>query len=110
MKKLLFLIVLGGAAYGGYYYYQHRSPAKRVCAKLADLCGEKGDRAKGETDLDDMVKKAAATPETMSKLDTCVASAKSCPEATGCMFGTGMNVFGDALNQFMKGMGNSLGK
>src|SRR5215471_13072706 len=101
MKKLLVLLVLGGTAYGGYYWYSHRSAPKRVCARLADLCGEKGEQAKCETDLDDMVKKAAATPETMSKLDQCVASAKSCPEATGCMFGTGMNVFGDALNQFM---------
>jgi hypothetical protein len=108
MKKLFVLLLLGGLGYGAYYWWSHRAPEKRACARLTELCGDKNQAAQCERDMSELAKQAK--PETMSKLDTCLGDAKTCAEGAGCVFGTGVNVFGDALGQFMKGVGGALNK
>ncbi len=104
MKKLLVLIVLAAVGYGAYRWW-HRAPEKRACARLSALCGDKGDADRCERDMAELAKTASA--ENMSKLDSCLGDAKTCAEGAGCVFGTGVNAFGDALNQFMKGVGGA---
>ena len=106
MKKLVMVLVLGEAAYGGYRWYRARAPEKHVCARLAELCGDKSDVDRCEHDFADL--KNNASPETIAKLDQCVADAKSCAEGGGCVVGTGVNVFGDLVKQFGRGMGRAL--
>ncbi len=108
MKKLLALVVLGGVAYGGYWYVKHRTPEKRTCARIVELCGDKGDEAKCEHDLGELAKTASAGA--ITRLDHCIADAQSCPTAAGCLVGTGMSSLGEAFQQFMKGFSNTVGK
>ncbi len=106
MKKLVVLLILGGLAFGAYRLW-FRPVEKRACARMADLCGQKADeQAKCEADFADLKKNAS--PEVMSKLDHCLADAKSCVEGGGCMVGTGLNMAGDLMNQFMKGLGGAM--
>jgi hypothetical protein len=106
MMKALVVIALLGA--GGYFAWSRIArPEKRACAKMSELCGDK-DGARCEKDMDDMRKQLG--DETVKKFDTCVADAKSCPEAAGCLIGAGASGVGDAMNKFLKGVGNGLNK
>jgi hypothetical protein len=108
MKKFLIVAILLGA--GGVFAWKHfmRSEA-RSCAKLADLCGDKAkDMDKCVSDMADLRKQLG--DDVANKFDSCVADAKTCAEGAGCMVGAGMSGVGDAVNQFMKGMGKALNK
>jgi hypothetical protein len=105
MKKLLALLIVGGVAWVAYGRFI-KPPEKRACQRLAELCGDDGDGAgKCVKDIADIGK---MSPEALGKLDSCVAGAKSCVEATGCLFGAGMGAAGGMFNDFMKGVGKSL--
>jgi hypothetical protein len=108
MKKLLaFLIVVG---VGGFLVYRYilTSAPERSCQRLASLCGDKSGGfdscVRGVTELGKTNKGAA------SKFDACVAEAKSCGEGAGCLVGAGFSAAGGVLNDFMKGIGNAIGK
>lgn len=108
MKKFLVVVLLLGV--GGYFAWRHfANPEKRSCAKLADLCGEKSkDIDKCAADMAEMRKSLG--DEATRKFDACVSEAKTCAEGAGCMVGAGASALGDALNNFMKGMGKAAGK
>ena len=108
MKKFLIVVLVLGA--GGVFAYKHFfAPEKRACAKLAELCGDKAkDLDKCASDMADLRKSLG--DDVVKKFDSCVADAKTCPEGAGCMVGAGMSGVGDAVNQFMKGMGKALNK
>jgi hypothetical protein len=108
MKKLLVVAILLGG--GGYYAYgRWFQPERRACAKMAELCGsEKHDVDKCEADMKDM--KKSLGDESARKFDACVADAKSCPEAAGCMLGAAGSGLGDAMNKFIQGVGKGITK
>lgn len=107
MKKLVVVLMLLGA--GGYVAWAHwLKPERRACAKMAELCGDKTNVDKCTNDLGDL-KKSLGT-DVADKFADCTAKATTCPEAAGCLVGAGMKGVGDAMNNFMKGMGNALSK
>ena len=110
MNKLFVLLLLAAAA-GGVYWWKYQRPVeKRVCARLTELCGDdrddKDDRKSCEKDFADMARNSS--PETMHKLDQCLASANSCVEGGGCVVGTGFNAMGDIVKQFGRGVAKAL--
>jgi hypothetical protein len=109
MKKLLVVLLLVGAGSFLVYRYALGSPEKRSCARLAQLCGMKADEEKKcVSDLAEMSQKLGADP--YSKFNSCVADANSCPAGIGCYAGVGMRAIGDAMGQFMDGLGKALQK
>jgi hypothetical protein len=104
MKKLLALLIVGGVAWFAYSRFW-KAPELRSCQRLAELCGDKSDVDKCVKDVADMRK---MSQEAVSKLDRCVGDARSCVEATGCLFGAGMGAAGTMFNDFMKGVGKAL--
>jgi|SRR5579862_3110574 len=105
MKKLLALVVLAAIGFGVYRYVL-RPPQKRVCARLVDLCGAKGDeQSRCESDVVELRKSLSS--EQQDKMDSCVSNAKTCAEAAGCMVGSGFNAAADMFNQFLKGFGGA---
>jgi hypothetical protein len=107
MKKVIALLAVAAIGYGVYHFWLRGTPQKRACQRLAELCGSSNDeQAKCEKDMDDL--KRNANPEVMTRLDTCLAGAKTCAEGGGCAVGAGFSAVGDMVNQFMKGLGGAL--
>jgi hypothetical protein len=105
MKKLLVAVAVLGV--GGYFAWGYiMKPGRSACSKMAELCGEKSDSCTG--DLEDMRKNLGDEP--LRKFDACVAEAKTCPEAAGCLVGAGASGVGDAMGKFLKGVSNGLKK
>lgn len=112
MKKLLaFLVVIG---VGGFLVYRYviTSASERSCQRLASLCGERsGALEQCVRGVDQLGK---ANKEAVSKFESCVGDAKSCQEGAGCMVGAvvgaGVGAAGQVINDFMKGLGNAIGK
>jgi hypothetical protein len=112
MNKLFVLLLLAAAAFGVYWWKYQRPVEKRVCARLEALCGndddgDARDRARCEKDFAELQR--TASPETMKRLDECLADAKSCVEGGGCVVGTGLSVAGDVFQQFGRGVSHALG-
>jgi hypothetical protein len=108
MKKLLIVVVLLGGV-GWLAWAKLLKPEHSACAKMASLCGDKGDStAKCENDLADMKKQLG--DEVGRKFDACIADAKTCPEAAGCLVGAGASGVGDMMNKFMQGLGKGISK
>jgi hypothetical protein len=108
MKKLLaFLVIVGAAGFLVWKFVLAPAP-ERSCERLAALCGTKvtglDGCVRGMTELGKSNKEAAA------KFDSCVGGAKSCLEGTGCLVGAGVSAAGGALSDFVKGIGNAIGK
>jgi hypothetical protein len=84
------------------------SSDQAACTRIADLCstsGEKVDVPQCETKLSDSRKLSGAG--NVDRSETCIAEAKTCAAATGCISG-GIGV--GALGEFLKGVGSSLSK
>jgi hypothetical protein len=108
MKKLLaFLIVVGAAGFLVWKFVLAPAP-QRSCARLAALCGQK--TAALEGCVRGMTELGNSNREAASKFDSCVGKAGSCLEGTGCLVGAGVSAAGGALNDFVKGIGNAIGK
>jgi hypothetical protein len=116
MNKLLVLLVLAVACVGYAAYLRLRPVETRVCARLADLCGDDRDdsavtarrgrdAAHCERDLRKLAK--AAAPDTMSRLDRCVGGARSCLEGSGCVIGSGVRALGDMFEDLQHGVNAS---
>jgi hypothetical protein len=101
MKKLLVVIVLAAAAYA-VYAFVIRPPEKRACARMAELCGLGEQGARQCTEVLDSLKKSH--PESVPKVATCVADAKSCAEAMGCASGAALSIGAGFLKGFVDGL------
>ena len=79
-----------------------------ACARLADLCStsdQKVDSAQCQKQLTDARKMAG--PGNVERSEQCLADAKTCAAATGCMSGgVGMG----AMGEFLKGLGGALSR
>jgi hypothetical protein len=106
MKKLLALVILGGVGWFAYNHYL-RPPEQRACHTLAALCG---DDANSKQCVNDVAELGKMSKDALSKLDSCLADAKSCMEGSGCLVGAGLGAAGTALGEFVKGVGRALPK
>ena len=104
MKKLVLVAVIGAA--GFFAYTRFLRPEKHACSQLADLCGASDD--KGTQCEDTFVKLRQANVEAANSSTRCLADAKSCPEALGCMAGATAKVGVGAVKDFLNGVGKSL--
>jgi hypothetical protein len=103
MKKLLVVVVLGVVGYVVYAFVL-RSPEKRTCAHMAELCGLDqggGEVARCRQALDALKKSNAAAVE---HVNACVAEAKSCGETAGCASGAAWSIGAGLLNDFLSGL------
>ena len=79
-----------------------------ACARLSDLCStsdQKVDPAQCQKQLTDARKMAG--PGNVERSEQCLADAKTCAAATGCMSGgVGMG----AMGEFLKGLGGALSR
>jgi hypothetical protein len=79
-----------------------------ACARLSDLCStsdQKVDPAQCQKQLTDARKMAG--PANVERSEQCLADAKTCAAATGCMSGgVGMG----AMGEFLKGLGGALSR
>ena len=107
MKKLIALLVVVGAGFLVYRYVLTSAP-ERSCQRMATLCG--GKSVGLERCVRGMTELGKTNKEGVSKFEACVNDAKSCGEGAGCLVGAGFSAASGVLNDFMKGVGNALGK
>ena len=106
MKKLLTLLVLATAAVAGYLFVL-RSPEKRACLRVADLCGLEPMGAETQRCLKmlDSLKMPNATA--VADFATCTGEAKSCATALGCASGAALGIGTSFVKDFFSGFGKS---
>jgi hypothetical protein len=107
MKKLLVLLIVVGAGAFLVYRYVLTPAPERSCQRLASLCGGK---VRVEGCVNGMTELGKTNKEAAAKFDTCVADAKSCGEAAGCLAGAGISAATGVFNEFVKGVEHALGK
>ena len=109
MKKLLFgallLVVIGAAL-----WFTTGSPERDSCVKLGELCGgESADLGKLDQCVDGMESVSEdLSDKKMEKLNACIEKAETCPEAMGCMAGSGFSKVSDVAGDFLDGFTKSL--
>ena len=103
MKKLLVLVVLAVSAYAAYVYVV-RPPEQRACSRLADLCrlGPRGAEPERCREMLDALKQS--NPASVAQVTTCVAEAKSCAEAAGCVSGAALSTGAGFAKDFLNGL------
>ncbi len=105
-KKLLLAAVVLGV--GGWFAYAKvvRPPAKRACARLADLCGDPKRDDHECTDFFDSLQRNDAA--SVDKVTACVADARTCAEAVGCTAGGALHLGVGAARSFLDGVQKSI--
>lgn len=113
MKKFLVLLILlcGGAAYAGWYFVPHAMPPfmhpeVRACGRMSSLCGAPPTEC--ENAFAELRK--VSGDQSISKPIKCMISASSCGESAGCLTGAGINAIMKVGEEFMKGLGKSIGE
>lgn len=104
MKKSIAILALLAAAYASYVFVL-RSPEKRACARLADLCGfsTAGEESQRCLDTLDAVKRSNAAA--VSDFATCTGKAESCAGVMGCASGVALDVGTGFVKDFLSGFG-----
>jgi hypothetical protein len=88
--------------------YVIKSPPRRACERMADLCGEQG---KDPKQCDNYFAELDKTgPGESAKVATCISEAQSCAQAVGCTAGGALKIGADAAKDFLDGLGKALGK
>jgi hypothetical protein len=107
MRLLAVLLVVGLIAYVGYRYVT-TTPHKVTCVRLARLCGDKFPSV--DKCVDDVGALSRRNRASAAKIDSCMASAKTCGEGAGCLIGGGLTAAGNALKDMVEGVGKALKK
>jgi len=107
MKKFLALLVVAAAAVA-VYLFMLRSPEKRTCLRVADLCGLEpmGTETQRCRQMLDSLKTSNATA--VDDFATCAGEAKSCPGAIGCASGAALHLGTGIVKDFFSGFSKSL--
>lgn len=106
MKKLLALLVLAMAAVAVYLLVL-RSPEKRACLRVADLCGlePRGTETQRCLHMLDSLKTSNGTA--VADFATCTGEAKSCAGALGCASGAAFHIGAGLVKDFFSGFSKS---
>jgi len=111
MKGIMTLVLLGALGAGGYYGWMHFvRPEARVCRKLESLCGSAVSKEPDECTRSIADLRARIGEDGQQRLDSCMSDAQSCSAGMGCMAGAGLSGMGGAVQDFLKGLGKSVGK
>lgn len=111
MKTLIVVLLLAAGGGYGWYAYNQAHPERRACAHMAELCGDtdkEGKRADCERSLAKLGE-LDSSKEGLRQSAQCISEATSCPAAVGCMVGSLGKAGAGALEQFLRGVGKSLG-
>lgn len=110
MKKalpVLVLLIIIGAAVAGFAYM--RNPNRVACVRVGELCGgnagTKEQLDQCTTQVDQWRKTAGNEP--VDKGIACVDTAKTCPEAMGCIAGASVPAIKNVVDDFLKGFGKA---
>ena len=92
------------------YFAAFRSTPERVmCTRVAKLCGADGKMKDLDACVADMEKVSDKVgSKRFKKTAQCVDKAGSCPEAAGCLAGTGVSIIHELLGEFLKGFGKTI--
>jgi hypothetical protein len=107
MKWLIAILVV---AVGGWLVWSYviKSPPRRACERMADLCGNTGGDAKSCDSYFAEIEKTG--PGEAAKVATCINESQSCAQAVGCTAGGALKIGADAAKNFLDGLSKSLGK
>lgn len=108
MRTLFGLLLVLGVAGFLLYRYVLPSSEKRSCERLAELCGRP--TANVDRCVADVSALGKTSQEAVTRFDGCVADAKTCGEAAGCLVGAGVSSASGVFHEFMKGVGKALEK
>jgi len=106
MKKLLALLVLAAAAVAVYLFVL-RSPEKRACLRLADLCGLEPMGAETQRCLKMLDSLKTSNAAALADFATCTGEAESCPGALGCASGAAFHIGTGLVKDFFTGFSKS---
>jgi hypothetical protein len=101
MKKLVLVAVLAAVAYA-VYAFVISPPEKRACARAANLCGLGESEVQSCVDTLRSVEKS--NPDSVAKITSCVADAKSCGEAMGCAASGALTIGTGFVKDFVNGL------
>lgn len=104
MKKLLAILLLLAAACA-VYLLVIRSPERRACARVAELCGFSSRGAETERCLEALDALKSTKAGAVADFATCTGEAKSCAGALGCASGAALDVGAGLVKDFFSGFG-----
>lgn len=96
--------VIGFAVLIGVVLASSCSTESQICRKMDALCGTPREECQ---ELIASTKKSFGQ-EGVDGLKTCFTEATSCDEAGGCVAGRGLKNLGNAMGEFLKGLGKGL--
>ena len=105
MKKLLALPVMATAVVAVYLFVL-RSPEKRACLRVADLCGLEPMGAETQRCLK-MLDSLKTNATAVADFATCTGEAKSCGGALGCASSAALDIGTGLVKDFFSGLGKS---
>jgi hypothetical protein len=99
MRRVVHFAALIGAA-----LTSSCSTESQICRKMDSLCGTPREECQ------ELIKSTQQSfgQEGVEGLKTCFAEAASCGEAGGCVAGRGLKSLGNAMGEFLKGLGKGL--
>jgi hypothetical protein len=103
MKKLLVALVLAVAACL-LYAFVLRSPEKRACVRMAELCGLDTRDSQVERCTRALAAMKESNASAVKQANACVADARSCAEAAGCASGAAWTLGAGLVNDFLGGL------
>jgi hypothetical protein len=107
MKKLILFVALAAVGYA-IYAVAIRSPERQACTRMAELCGldTRSVEADRCTQMLTSLKKSNA--DAVARAGLCIADAKSCIEAGGCVSGTALSIGAGLLTDFFRGLSKAI--
>ncbi len=108
MKKVVIALVVLGVIGGGVAWAVTRTPERRLCIRMGDLCGVEGDLSDFDTCVQELEKlEKLVGEEPVESAAECVDKADSCVEATGCVVGAGVKAGPKLMQEFLEGFQNA---
>lgn len=104
MKKVVAGVIALGIIGGGVAWAVTRTPERRLCVRMGELCGVEGDFKDYEQCVDGIERlEKIAGEEPIESAADCVDRADTCAQATGCIVGAGYKAMPKLLQEFTEG-------
>jgi hypothetical protein len=108
MKKFLAVFVVLGLVAGGVAWAVTRTPERRLCMRMGDLCGAEGDFEDYEQCVESFEKlEKVVGEEPIETAAECVDEVDNCAKAAGCLAGAGYKAMPKLLHDFAEGFENA---